>query len=188
MFCSKCGKQIPDDSQFCAGCGYRIGSQVVVNESPQIANHQTSTLLISGKSTSIIFDMMNAIFKLFFGFLFLFNSSLVLLIVSFFITFNLPKIWIYLISIFLILSSIPNIHNIYCKIKTHINVYNDHLEGVATDHHFNLTYEQIGAVDINNEKIIIFTKDTNIKYECYADNNIEIEEIINNKRKNVCNI
>jgi len=36
MFCSKCGKQIPDDSQFCAGCGYKIGSQVVGNEQTQI--------------------------------------------------------------------------------------------------------------------------------------------------------
>jgi len=31
MFCSKCGKQLPDDSQFCAGCGYKIGTQVVIN-------------------------------------------------------------------------------------------------------------------------------------------------------------
>jgi len=36
MFCSKCGKQLPDDSQFCSGCGYKIGSQVIVNEPSNI--------------------------------------------------------------------------------------------------------------------------------------------------------
>lgn len=32
MFCSKCGKQINDDSIFCLYCGYEIGSPIRVNE------------------------------------------------------------------------------------------------------------------------------------------------------------
>ena len=27
MFCSKCGKEIPNDSAFCSGCGAQIGTQ-----------------------------------------------------------------------------------------------------------------------------------------------------------------
>ena len=29
MFCSNCGKQVPDDAQFCEGCGTRVGDMVV---------------------------------------------------------------------------------------------------------------------------------------------------------------
>lgn len=37
MFCSKCGKQIADDSRFCPECGNGIGTNSVLTERPQYA-------------------------------------------------------------------------------------------------------------------------------------------------------
>ena len=185
MFCSKCGKQIPDDSQFCAGCGYKIGSQVVINESSHIATHQTSTLLISAKGGECS-DLTGLYIKTLTWF--------ILGIIALFLRFIILPIPFpsrdnrYIDIIFIILPIFSFYQSIITLLKTvkinktFIIVYNNHLEGIgikdSSPIYFNLTYKQIvstGAALDKNE-LLIRTDDS--LYTCYAKNPNKIEEII----------
>jgi len=200
MFCTKCGKQLSDDSNFCVGCGYKIDSdlQIAIKNSAQIANRQPSTLLMSatGKDCPKIFHMqLKSLGWIALG-----------LIISFLILIFLPNIgslfvtrdlinknnrYIFIIIISVIIPSYKNIPiflNTLKIQKTFINVYNDRLEGVALNEsslvHFNITYKQIinSGVDFNKNELKIRTED--LLYLCYAKNPYEIEEIIISKTEN----
>ena len=47
MFCSKCGKQIPDDSVFCPGCGARL--QGGAPEEPKLPTTKEGWMLLAVK-------------------------------------------------------------------------------------------------------------------------------------------
>ena len=182
MFCSKCGKQLPDDSQFCSSCGYKIGTQVVVNEPTQVVNQQTSGLLMSatGKDCPKIFQIQLKLL----GWI-----ALVLIILLFLFHFR-NRILIFFI-IFISFATYKDISQFFKTLKmkkTFINVYNDHVEGIAIKKsslvYFNLTYKQIvnTGADINTNELKIRTED--LLYICYAKNPYEIEELIISKCEN----
>jgi len=125
MFCSKCGKQIPDDSQFCAGCGYKIGSQVVRNESSHIATHQISKVLISGTKYRIPFSEIFLTAVL--------GPGVVIFFTLIFITHFLEGRRFFIILLIaiipLIIRIIERINEIIIIKQSAINVFEDRIEG-----------------------------------------------------------
>jgi len=58
MFCSKCGKQIPDDSQFCSSCGYKIVLIKNNNNYNDNAEKKEKHNINSKNSTLIVFTVI----------------------------------------------------------------------------------------------------------------------------------
>ena len=49
MYCSKCGKQIPDDSVFCSGCGAKVGGGAAAEPEPSLPTTKEGWMLLAVK-------------------------------------------------------------------------------------------------------------------------------------------